>query len=313
MSSAARKRRTHTSHDGTVHVWSAAEGRWEIDVVASSASVQAEQKEVLAIKGRAFDLDFAGGGLTVAGKPIIVRPPSSKRSADEAQHGDTGMIVWDGAIALVKGHLEHAHGQGTFPLGGKRVLELGAGTGVGGLAAAALGAALTVITDLAYCLESLRVNVEATVAAQAAAAAEDGLEDDRSRDRQGDSAGGGASSSGEIRVEELDWTRPVIGETFDVVLGADIVWLEELVSPLVGTFAAIAGTNPDVHIILSHQQRSLRTDEALFHELKEKGFAWQKVPAEDLHPDFTSGVISIYHIRFDKALQGQQEKEKGEL
>ena len=52
--------------------------------------------------------------------------------------GDVGCVVWDAALVLTK-FLEH---NSYFPDGfwkGKRVLELGAGTGIVGLGAAALG------------------------------------------------------------------------------------------------------------------------------------------------------------------------------
>jgi hypothetical protein len=63
--------------------------------------------------------------------------------------------VWDGAILLAK-VLEHWLGRGG--LSGKRVLELGCGTGVVGLAAAALGATAVHLTDLEYVLENTRAN-----------------------------------------------------------------------------------------------------------------------------------------------------------
>ena len=51
--------------------------------------------------------------------------------------------MWDAGVALLRYLAEHP---GTVT--GKRVVELGAGTGIVGLAVARLGAAHTVITDL---------------------------------------------------------------------------------------------------------------------------------------------------------------------
>lgn len=59
--------------------------------------------------------------------------------------GDVGCVVWDAAIVLCK-VLENAN---YFPSGyweGKRLVDLGAGTGVVGLAAGALGYDTTVLT-----------------------------------------------------------------------------------------------------------------------------------------------------------------------
>ena len=59
---------------------------------------------------------------------------------EEASRG-TGLITWDGAIVLAK-YLE------THPtiVHGKSVLELGAGTGVAGIAAVLLGASSALLT-----------------------------------------------------------------------------------------------------------------------------------------------------------------------
>ena len=64
---------------------------------------------------------------------------------------DSGFRVWDASIALVK-YLEHT---GHRDVVGKRVLELGAGTGVVGLATALLGASRYSITYLYPVLELL--------------------------------------------------------------------------------------------------------------------------------------------------------------
>lgn len=50
-----------------------------------------------------------------------------------------GMTVWDGGIVLSK-YIEYQRVLGNLHLRGKRVVELGSGTGIVGIAAAALGA-----------------------------------------------------------------------------------------------------------------------------------------------------------------------------
>jgi predicted nicotinamide N-methyase len=49
------------------------------------------------------------------------------------------MTVWDGGIVLSK-YIEHHKGLGNLLLRGKRVVEIGSGTGIVGIVAAALGA-----------------------------------------------------------------------------------------------------------------------------------------------------------------------------
>ncbi|KAK2826092.1 hypothetical protein Q5P01_020306 [Channa striata] len=75
--------------------------------------------------------------------------------------GDVGCVVWDAAIVLSK-YLEtkqfYDPSLGTNIWAGKRVVELGAGTGVVGLMAATLGAQVTV-TDLEDLQKLLRVNI----------------------------------------------------------------------------------------------------------------------------------------------------------
>ncbi|CAL5429562.1 unnamed protein product [Camellia sinensis] len=71
----------------------------------------------------------------------------------------TGSWTWDSAIVL--SHWMITQGQLDFDFAGKTVLELGAGTGLPGLTAAALGASRVILTDVEPLLPVLRKNVEA--------------------------------------------------------------------------------------------------------------------------------------------------------
>ena len=101
MATSARvpKLRTHTTHDGTVYTWDADERRW---ILHASPAASADDGPMLALKGRRFDIDFAAGQFVVGGRPLIVKPAASKRESEEQQDGDTGRVVWDGAIVLAK-------------------------------------------------------------------------------------------------------------------------------------------------------------------------------------------------------------------
>ncbi|KAK9842450.1 hypothetical protein WJX81_000737 [Elliptochloris bilobata] len=68
-----------------------------------------------------------------------------------------GAVVWDAALVLI--HFL-AKGTGRNLLRGKRVLDLGAGTGAAGLAAGLLGARV-LLTDLPHLLPGLTRNVAA--------------------------------------------------------------------------------------------------------------------------------------------------------
>lgn len=101
-----------------------------------------------------------------------------------------GVVLWPAAIAL-------AHALASRPLAGRRVLELGAGTGLPGIVAAALGAEV-VQTDrqqlvLAVCERNAARNDVTTITHRLA-----------------------------------DWTAWQDGATYDLIIGADILYAPPL-------------------------------------------------------------------------------------
>ncbi|XP_034034274.1 protein N-lysine methyltransferase METTL21A [Thalassophryne amazonica] len=114
-------------------------------------------------------------------------------------------VVWDAAVVMCM-FLE----LGQVELNGKVTIELGAGTGLVGIVAALLGASVT-ITDREPALDLLSANVKANLP---------------------------PDSRGSAVVSELTWGQgldhyPAGG--FDLVLGADIVYLEDTFVPLLQT------------------------------------------------------------------------------
>ena len=85
----------------------------------------------LAIAGRAFD---TSNGIMILDRKLHVWEPAAHISSTASQLG-TGLNTWDGAVVLAK-YLE----SNSFIVKDKNVLEVGAGTGVVGMAAACLGA-----------------------------------------------------------------------------------------------------------------------------------------------------------------------------
>ena len=105
----------------------------------------------LALAGRPWVVLHAGMILTHADEQRYLR--------DTPRRAPYGIALWPAAIALA--HDMAARGPDAFA--GKRVLELGAGTGLPGLVAAALGASRVVQTDrdapaLALCERNARGN-----------------------------------------------------------------------------------------------------------------------------------------------------------
>lgn len=131
------------------------------------------------------------------------------------------------------------------------------------------------LSDQDYCLENMRTNVRLNKA---------GIE------RQGSA----------ISVLALDWfdeELPAEVREVEFILGADVVWLEELIEPLVSTIDRIfKGAGRISFAYIAYQSRSKRADEKLFAAMKRHRLSLQIVPATEHHPQFTSNKIRIYQI-----------------
>jgi Lysine methyltransferase len=78
--------------------------------------------------------------------------------------------------------------------------------------------------------------------------------------------GGGGIQMCSLAEEEEDRGRGGgLGGEWDVVMGADVVWLEGLVPLLVGALDRLCG--PHTLLLLAHQRRSVITDNLLFSNL----------------------------------------------
>lgn len=135
-----------------------------------------------------------------------------------------GIVLWPAAIAL-------AHELGTRDLGGKRVLELGAGTGLPGIVAAARGARV-VQTD--------RQSVAMRVCAQNAA-------------RNGVT----------IELRTGDWTAWSDADRYDLIIGSDILYAHELHAPLRQIFEQNLAPGGTLLLADPFRETSLRLLEAM--------------------------------------------------
>lgn len=109
-------------------------------------------------------------------------------------HGDLpkvpyGVVLWPAAIAL-------AHELASRSLAGKRILELGAGTGLPGIVAASLGARVVSTDRQEVALYIAKLNAERN----------------------------GVASSVELR--EADWTAWTDRDTYDLIVGSDIIYAD---------------------------------------------------------------------------------------
>jgi hypothetical protein len=176
--------------------------------------VETYQEQLLSIKGKAFDLR---NGFSIGDNCLHIE--EHRCNGCDGEDGATGLNMWDAAIVLAK-YIEINSGI----VQGKRILELGAGTGLVGISAHLMGAQYSLLTDLEYALPNLKQNVEHN-----------------------------SADNSTITVSMLDWFEQATYPTgrWDVVLGADVVWLEHLVAPLVHTISSCIDSQSV--LILSHQ------------------------------------------------------------
>ena len=135
---------------------------------------------------------------------------------------------------------------------GQRVLELGAGCGLTGMAAHLIGGKTTT-TDLGIAVNHLRKNIELNQRRINS----DGIEQTRMLD---------------IECCELDWTEPEkLGEKemFDIIIGSEVIYREPILEPLVNTV--------DYHLkeggilyLVSARDRGCYLD--FFHRMTKKGY-----------------------------------------
>ncbi|KAG7315416.1 hypothetical protein KOW79_021504 [Hemibagrus wyckioides] len=138
------------------------------------------------------------------------------RLAQDWRGGGVAAVVWDAAVVMCM-YLELGH----VDLKNRTAIELGAGTGLVGIVAALLGADVT-ITDRSPALEFLESNVRENVP---------------------------PPLQGAVRVSELTWGEGLAryrSGGYDLVLGADIVYLEETFSALLLTLEHLSSEKTEV-------------------------------------------------------------------
>ena len=175
---------------------------------------------------------------------------SIKIKQDWTKSGVAG-VVWDAAVVLAT-YLQTLPNQGASNgrmdgdnLRGKRVLELGAGTGLVGIVSWLLGANV-VITDTVEALNFTHENVKMNV--------NDSL-------RQNS-----------CTVEALHWGRDMQkwqGTSWDLIIGADIVYVKETFPDLFDTLVLLTEANKETCVLLSCRIRYQR-DIDFLSLLKEK-------------------------------------------
>jgi predicted nicotinamide N-methyase len=125
--------------------------------------------------------------------------------------------IWEASIVLMQ------HMVDLPVIANRRILELGSGLGMAGIAAAAIGHDITLTEYNEDALNFLRANAE-------------------------------VNNCGHLGIQHLDWFKPVIEETYDLIIGSEIVYQDSAVEALGEIFSKLL--SPGGQVILTERVRS---------------------------------------------------------
>lgn len=155
----------------------------------------------------------------------------------------------------------------------KRGVELGAGCGGAAMGLYLLGLNDIVVTDIAPVMPALKHNLKRNKPVLQKA----------------------------LKMAQLYWANEaqmkVLGPPFDVVIAADVVYMEESVPPLVETMEKMVAD--DGAVLFGYQLRSPEAHR-LFWELCERVFDIEKIPHDHLHPEYAYEETDVYVFRKKK-------------
>ncbi|KAK4368978.1 hypothetical protein RND71_012770 [Anisodus tanguticus] len=157
----------------------------------------------------------------------------------------------------------------------KRGVELGAGCGVAAMGLFKLGLNNIVITDIAPVMPALKHNLKKNKPVLKKS----------------------------LKTAQLNWSNQdqikSLSPPFDVVIAADVVYLEETVGPLLSAMEGLVDENGVV--LLGYQLRSPEAH-TKFWELCGDMFDIEKVPHEHLHQEYAYEETDVYIFRKKKKL-----------
>lgn len=120
-----------------------------------------------------------------------------------------------------------------------------------------------------------------------------------------------------VHLVEFDWKRPAdflnnlsqlksqsdtetpLTAEYDIIFAADVVWIQELIQPLVDAIVFLFQQNSGsaLQMYLSNQKRSQIVEHKFFELLQLRDFDVQAIDEEQYHPDFKCKEIVIYRIQ----------------
>lgn len=200
------------------------------------------------------------GDFRINGEAVILSMPREIRSAPDAEHGDTGVAVWDAAVVLAR-YIE----SNPEIVKNRNVIELGSGLGLLGMSAARCAATSVTLTDLPYILGTTVTNI------------------------------GFNNLSSLVDVAALDWENPaactIDFSQVEVILASDTIWLEELIEPFVKTLEFIRSrAGRAISIYISNQLRSQQVFDK-FQERSRRSFDMTQ-----MHTDSSIDIFKLVSV-----------------
>ena len=160
---------------------------------------------------------------------------------------------------------------------GKRILDLGSGTGITGFVAAALGASEVYVTeyDNKILMDLLERNVKLNE----------------------------YKNGSKVFAKALTWGNQEhhkeLNPPFDLIIGSDLLYQERWVQDLLNTFTSCLSKDQNSKIIISYKKRpGKEAPFLLLREAQKLSFKIEKVDFESLDPCFRDPQIEIVHIHF---------------
>jgi predicted nicotinamide N-methyase len=235
---------------------------------------------------------------TVVEQNVIIQGVATPlRISQDPSSNNLGTTVWDASIVLTKFFEKNAVGRGNFStakLHHRQCLELGAGTGLAGIALALYGANVT-FTDIQSVLPLLKKNVEDNILKSTAA-----------------SAAGQSNIVGSVDIKELDWSNEATYTQFkppyDYIIAADCVYGEAAVEPFLRTVLQMA--NKKTVVLIANEMRC-QTVHSMFMDMFSEFFTVKKLPVSQLHSEYQHPMIHIYQCKLKRESSNSKRGRKG--
>jgi len=173
-----------------------------------------------------------------------------------------GGSVWDCGLVMAK-YLENISDDW---IRGKKVIELGSGTGTCGIICALRGATSTVLTDVANQLHLIRENISLNPAAQ------------------------------HITVHEYQWESDCksLDPPFDLIICSDLVYQPETFEPLLRSWKMLS--HPCTRVLLAYEKRKPDVEAKFFGMAAEQQLSCSRVDSSMLDETFQTPDILVFNV-----------------